>query len=829
MKIYARKLVAFGMAITAMVVVGTAVVIGAYYYVEPSLPRVEELRDVRLQTPLSIYSRDGRLMAQIGEQRRAPVPYDAFPERLIQAVLAAEDDTFFEHSGLDFTGTALAAFNFIRAGGDRVPGGSTITQQVAKAYFLTSEFSLDRKFKEWILAFRIEREFTKEEILELYLNTNFFGQSSYGVVAAARTYFDKGLNELSLSDMAIIVGIQPAPSRMNPYTSPENAAVRRAYVLRRMRDLGMISAAEQTAALAEPVVSRRYGAQTELDAPYVAEMVRAEMIRRFGEASYTAGLKVTTTLDSRLQKSANAAVRQTLTNYDERHGYRGPIRQLDWPAEGPPEPADEARWRELLSDYTNSVGLETALVLEADTDSATIYLSSHGRRTIDLAAVEWAAPYVNESVVGARPSTIAEVLKPGDIVRFRTLEDGSLRLAQLPEVQGAFVALDPQDGAIVSLVGGFDFFLSNYNRATQPKRQPGSSFKPFVYSAALENGFTTARIVYDSPFTEYSADLEAVWKPENYEGRWFGPTRLREALVRSLNSVAVRVILEVGVGNTVRHIRRFGFDEAALPRNASLALGAGGVSPHDLVAGYAVLANGGFRVKPYVIQRIEDAAGEVLYEAMPEFVCADCEHDASGSETQTDIERPVDALVEDASELFPDIRRAERAVPADNVYLVTDMMRDVIRRGSGNRAQRELGRGDLAGKTGTTNGPTDAWFAGFNSDVVATAWVGFDDFERPLGRNEQGGVTAIPMWISFMAEALDGMPERTMATPPGIVDVRINPETGLAASDLSRNAIFEKFRIGHVPPREPDPVFTESPDGPEPGVQQQVRPGDKIF
>lgn len=830
MKNFARKFIALAVASAALAVAGAAIVIGGYYYVEPSLPDVEELHDVRLQTPLRIYSRDGRLMAEVGQQRRRPVPYEAFPPRLVEAVLAAEDDTFFEHSGLDVTGTAVAAVRFLLAGGTRVPGGSTITQQVAKTYFLSSEFSLDRKFKEWILAFRIEREFSKREILELYLNTNFFGQSSYGVVAAARTYFDKRLDELSLSEMAIIVGIQPAPSRMNPYTSPESAAVRRAYVLRRMAELGMIDEAERQEALAEPILSRRYGSQTQLDAPYVAEMIRVELLRRFGEAAYTAGLKVTTTIDSRLQRAANAAVRQTLLNYDERHGYRGPIRSLDWAEEGLEPADDEKGWREILADYENPVGFQTALVLEADDASATIYLSEYGRQTIGLDAVEWAAPYVNENVVGARPKTVAEVLTPGDIVRFRTLDDGSLRLAQLPDVQGAFVALDPQDGAIASLVGGFDFFLSNYNRATQPKRQPGSSFKPFVYSAALENGFTTASIVYDSPFTEYSADLESVWKPENYEGRWHGPTRLREALVRSLNSVAVRVILEAGVLNTISHLRKFGFDQTALPHNATLALGAGGVSPHDLVSGYAVFANGGFKVSPYFIQRIEDASGNVLYEAMPEVVCAGCDDEdapALASTAARVAQDSVDVLVEDASELFPDIRRAKRILPAENAYLVTDMMRDVVRRGSGNRAQRELGRRDLSGKTGTTNGPSDAWFAGFNADIVATAWVGFDDPERLLGRSEQGGVTAIPMWISFMAEALDGMPERTMASPPGIVEVRINPETGLAASGSNRNAIFEKFRIGHVPPRESDPVSSRSPTGPVP--DEQVRPGEKIF
>ena len=396
MKTYPRKTLAFSVVVLAMSLMLAAVVVGGYYYVEPSLPQAEELRDVRLQVPLRIYSRDGRLMAQIGEEKRTPIAYEAIPELIIQAVLATEDDTFFEHPGLDFTGTARAAVNFLSTNDGRVPGGSTITQQIAKRFFLSSEYSLVRKFKEAILALRIESEFTKIEILELYLNTVPYGQRSFGIVAAAQTYFNKTLSELTISEVAVIAGIPQAPSVQNPYTSPENATARRAYVLRRMRELNVIDESQYRAALAEPVIGHRYGAQTELEAPYVAEMVRAELIRRFGDAAYTAGLKVTTTLDSRLQAAANDAVRQTLVGYDERHGYRGPVRQMEWAEDALPEAMDDARAREILADYPDPVDMETALVLEVDELSAQIYLRSRGRQTIDLGAVEWAARHVSD-------------------------------------------------------------------------------------------------------------------------------------------------------------------------------------------------------------------------------------------------------------------------------------------------------------------------------------------------------------------------------------------------------------------------------------------------
>jgi penicillin-binding protein 1A len=838
MKLPLRILLGFLTASAALAVALAAVFVGGYYYVEPGLPPVAELRNVRLQVPLRIYSRDGRLIEQFGEQRRTPVPFSRIPPIMVQALLAAEDDQFFEHPGLDYAANARAFFNFVVTGGSMdIPGGSTITQQIARDdsfSLLSRDVTLVRKFREWI------QEFTKEEILELYFNTTFFGQQSYGIAAAAQTYFDKELDELSLSDVAILVGIPQGPSIMNPYNSPERAASRRAYVLGRLRELNIITAAEQREALAVPIVSRRYGTQRQLDAPYLAEMVRAEMIRRFGPVAQTAGLRVTTTIDSRLQATANGALRTTLAGYDERHGYRGPTARVDLLAQQATDEAgipDEARLRDVLADYGNELNLETGLVVAVDATSAEVFLARRGFESIGLPAVAWAGRYINDSLKGAAPSAVSDVLAPGDVVRFRTLADGSLRLAQLPDVQGAFVALDPQDGAIVSLVGGYDYFLSNYNRATQALRQPGSAFKPFVYSAAFEHGFTTATIINDAPIVEASAELEAAWRPENYTGRTHGEVRMREALNQSMNLAAIRTLREVGVGNTIRHLRRFGFDDRALPANATLALGSGVISPLNLAKGYAVFANGGHRVEPYFIERIEDASGDVLYPmrpAGPQVVCfpgriaaPDAEESCRDIGAQANRSRSfalpsTPELISSVTELYPEIRNAPRVVAPQNVYLITDVMKDVIRTGSGARAGRELSRADLAGKTGTTNGPRDAWFAGFNGDLVATAWVGFDD-DRSLGGNEQGGVTAIPTWISFMSEALAGRPQNAMARPPGIVEARINPENGKIASDANPNGRFELFRVGQLPEREADGLYRSNGQGPvQPGSAEPI-------
>jgi penicillin-binding protein 1A len=659
------------------------------------------------------------------------------------------------------------------------------------------------------------------------------------MASAAQTYFGKSLSELTVSETAILAGVLQRPNDWNPIASPANAATRRSYVLRRMKETGAIDEEQYATAMAEPVQSRNFGSQTQVQAPYVGEMVRAEMVKRFGDDAQTSGLKVTTSIDSRLQAAANRATRDTLVDYDERHGYRGPLARVELPGGGEnAEPAageaaeavayDVEALRVLLEDAPPTLlDYETAIVLAAGELDGQVFFTEHGVQAIGLGAVEWAARFVTDDVVGDKPKTVADVLRPGDIVRFRRTLEGGWRLAQIPEAQGAFVAIDPLDGAIVALTGGFDFFLSNYNRATQARRQPGSAFKPFVYSAAFENGFTPAYVVIDAPLDlGYQAALERVWRPENYGGKYFGPSRLREAVLESMNSVLVRVLQAMGVPAAVEHVKRFGFDDTAVPKDLSLALGSGGVAPVQLAAGYAAFANGGYRVEHYFIDRVTTADGELLYAARPS-ICAECN---TPRETPPKVEAETEELVADATELYPRQHAAERVISARNAFLIADVLRDNVVRGSGARARRELGRNDLAGKTGTTNEGRDTWFVGFNANLVGAAWVGFDDQNRPLGASEQGSRTALPMWIGFMSEALAGSAERAVVRPPGIVEYRIDPATGLIANDCRTDSIFEKFDIDHLPEREASDVICSEPlNALEPGSESRPSSGEPIF
>jgi penicillin-binding protein 1A len=832
-----------------------AIMTSAYYYLMPSLPSAETLRDVELQTPLRVYSRDGRLMAQLGEKRRTPVVYDDVPEIVVQAFLAAEDDRFFEHPGFDYQGITRAAFNLILTG-SRSQGGSTITQQLARVYFLTRERSFIRKAKELILALQIEREFSKEEILSLYLNKIFLGQRAYGVGAAAEVYFGKSLSELNVSEAATIAGIPKAPSVLNPVSNVDRATDRRAYVLRRMRELEFIDEADYQAAVASHMESRLYGPKVELKAPYITEMVRAEMVRRYGLEAYTVGFNVVTTIDSRLQSAAQKGLRVALLEYDRRHGYRGPIAHHDLaeldaksksadsegdslaiaaddplPAEPvvDEKPSYESMLNDLLRAYPTLDDLNIAVVLATGEDnSAAMYVQSVGYVTVPWENLKW-RPFINDDIIGGAPKSASEMVAVGDLVYLLNTETKGWQLAQIPLVQGAFVALDPRDGATVAMVGGFDFFTSKFNRAVQAKRQPGSSFKPFIYSAALENGFTTATLVNDAPVVFDDNALETAWRPENYSRKFHGPTRLREALIKSLNLVSVRILRGTGLGPALRHIEPFGLPPSALPRDLSLALGSGGASPWDLAAGYAAFASGGFRIDHYFLERVEDSNRNVVFQAQPSFACASCETvwieerqsgapvDAVEDETAPQNAQPVDEVPVYSSfaemsthgmEWRPDVEEtpvffaaradsALRVITAENAYLIYDMMRDVIQRGTGRRA-RELGRPDLAGKTGTSNDRRDAWFSGFNGDLVATAWVGFDQ-DRSLGAGEEGSRTALPVWKYFMKEALANSPKALIERPPGIITARIVPESGLIAPAGYDGAIFEIFREGHVP------------------------------
>jgi len=829
-----------------------ATVIGAYLYVEPGLPQARTIREIPLQIPLRIYSRDGRLIEEIGERRRILVDYDDLPQHVIDAFIAAEDRRFFEHPGIDYQGILRAAFRLV-ASGEISGGGSTLTQQLARDYFLTREQVFTRKIREAFLAYKIEQAFSKEEIFALFVNKMFFGQRAYGVAAAAQVYFGKDLEDINEAEAATLAGVLPAPTNYNPVRSPSNATMRRGYVLSRMRDLGFIDTATYEASMAFPLKSRLHGTANELSAPHVAEMVRREMVRRYGEDNYDSqGFEVITTIDSRLQKSAHYAVRNGLLAFARRRGYRGPVARLSDEVD-PAElhTASYMNWPEAvrasLDNYGNPGGLRVALVTAIDDErrTASITIQSGEQAVLPWYTLSWARPFVDRNTTGPEPETVSEILTPGDVIYVMPITAGGYALAQLPEAQSAVVSLDPDDGAITSLVGGFDFSLSKYNRATQAARQPGSSFKPFIYSAALEHGNTPATMILDSHVVIRSSELEEEWRPLNYSGRVYGEQRMREALVRSMNLASVRLLLEkTGIGNAVRHIAPFGFNAAALPRNGSLALGGGNASPLDMVQAYATFANGGYAVSPYVIDVISNAEDGVLYRAEPAVVCERCEgeqrthearplRDPAGAEAiVSEIAASLDYLSEDEEldyyarieaehgmtleemadvaltyqpdaaempELYAGMNLAPRVISAQNAYLIQDMMRDVIKAGTGRRA-RVLGREDLSGKTGTSNDSRDAWFAGYNRDVAAVVWVGYDD-DRPLGPREEGSRTALPIWIDFAREALKGVPEHQMAMPQGIEMVRISRSTGCPAdstTDLS-DVMFEKFRVGNVP------------------------------
>lgn len=789
---------------------GALGLLGLYLYLEPKLPPIETLKDVRLQVPLRVYSKEGQLIAEYGEMKRVPLRYEQFPKDLVHAFLAAEDNRFFEHPGVDYQGLLRAAAHLIRTG-ERGQGGSTITMQVARNFFLSREKTYTRKLNEILLSLKIERELSKEEILELYLNKIYLGKRAYGAAAAAQIYYGMELEELTLPQLAMIAGLPKAPSTYNPIINPERATLRRNYVLRRMRELDYISDEEYQAAVDAPVTASLHSLNTELDAPYVAEMVRAEMLERYGTDAYTYGYKVYTSIDARLQQAANQALHDNLLAYDRRHGYRDAEahRALSATAEGP-------EWAEALQGFGSIGGLEPALVIALAEKEAVCYLPDGTLQVLPWEGMQWARPYIDENTLGKEPEQAADILQVGDIVRLERDGEGKCLLAQVPDVSGALVSLQPTDGALLALTGGFDFFQSKFNRAIQAERQPGSNFKPFIYSAALEQGFTLASIINDAPVVFEDSELESEWRPENYSGKFYGPTRLHEALVNSRNLVSIRLLQSIGIRSAINYATNFGFDPERLSRDLSLALGSATISPYELVRGYATFANGGFLIEPYFIQRIEDSDGNVLYEADPLIACDDnCANFIPllpAAEPQQAADTGTDALMISADGVAQDAvdgqaelpieelrlpRPAPRTIDKRNVYLIRTMMQDVIRHGTGRRAL-QLGRNDLAGKTGTTNDQRDAWFSGYNNDVVTTVWVGFDN-PHPLGSRETGARAALPMWIDYMREALRGRPEAIMKQPEGMVSARIDAATGEFTAADNPNAIFELFRVEDVP------------------------------
>jgi penicillin-binding protein 1A len=771
----------------------------AYVYLKPALPDVDSLRDVQLQVPLRVYTRDGKLLAAIGEQRRIPVRYEQLPKKLILAFLATEDDRFFRHHGVDWQGILRAAVANLKAGGIR-QGASTITMQVARDMFLTPRRDMKRKMSEIYISLLMEAEFTKEEIFSLYVNKIFLGQRAYGVGAAAEVYFGKSLDQLTVAEMATLAGIPTAPSVVNPVASPEAAKVRRLHVLGRMLELNYITPAEYDSAKSYPMESRLHGSSIEVDAPYVAEMVRNEMQAKYGEGVYTAGYKVFTTIDSRLQAAATVALRTGLLEYDHRHGYRGPTAKVDASKLTTPQELEAQ-----LEEFPVIGGLRPAIVEKVDAKSARIYVRDMGEVTLPWEKLSWARRELPDEKVDRAPAQASEILARGDVIYTVGRTAQSVVFVQVPEAQSALVSVDPKDGAVVALVGGFDYFQSKFNRVTQARRQPGSGFKPFVYAAAFDKGFTPASIVLDAPIVIDEAGMEQAWRPKESENRFAGPVRLRDALVHSRNLVSVRLMRAIGGEYTWNYVTRFGFDKAQLPNDLTLALGTAELSPLQVAIGYATFANGGYKVTSYIIDRVEDAGGKVLQQATPALACFQCDRASDPpapkpAATANARAAQLDEAPHDGKTMIPLKNLAPQIIRPQVAYLLADMMKDVIRHGTGMRA-RSLNRDDIGGKTGTTNDHHDAWFNGFNGDLVTTVWTGFDQ-DRSLGDGEEGARVAVPTWTYFMHEALAGAPKHGVPVPDGIVAARISPETGLLASSDNPNSIIEYFIEGNLPKSE---------------------------
>ncbi|WP_422911070.1 penicillin-binding protein 1A [Pseudomonas sp. MAC6] len=753
---------------------------GAFLYLSPSLPSVESLRSIQLQIPLRVYSSDAKLIAEFGEMRRSPIAFADIPQDFISALLAAEDDNFANHYGVDLTSLMRAATQIVKSGQIQT-GGSTITMQVAKNFFLTSERSFSRKINEILLALQIERELSKNEILELYVNKIYLGNRAYGIEAAAQVYYGKSIRDTSLAQMAMIAGLPKAPSRFNPLVNPTRALERRDWILGRMYSLGRIDKQRYDEALAEPINVSYHVPAPELVAPYIAEMARAEMVGRYGSEAYTEGFNVTTTVPSDLQIAANSAVREGLITYDQRHGYRGPESRLPG--------MTKENWLSELSKQTSLGGLEPAIVTSVEKSGILVLLRSGEEQAVAWDSMKWARPFLNTNSLGPRPQQPADVSQIGDLIRVQRQDDGSLRFVQLPAAQSALVSLDPNNGAIRALVGGFSFEQSNYNRAAQAKRQPGSSFKPFVYSAALDKGYTAATLVNDAPIVFADDALSQVWRPKNDNNTFLGPIRLREALYRSRNLVSIRLLQDLGINSTLSYIERFGFERKDLPPNLSLALGTASLTPMEIAEGWSTFANGGYKIEPYLIERIEDRNGKQLFNANPAQTPAGIEQLAQQRSTTLivgDQPLPAEPIL------------AEQIIDGRTAYIMTSMLQDVIKRGTGRRAMA-MGRDDLAGKTGTTNESKDSWFSGYNADYITTVWAGFDQPES-LGRNEYGGTVALPIWISYMGAALKDKPSHLLPEPEGLLTLRVDPHSGRAATPDTPDAYFELFKSEDSPP-----------------------------
>nr|WP_242471025.1 penicillin-binding protein 1A [Thiocystis violacea] len=746
--------------------------VGAAVFVSvtlPELPDVQRLRNIQFQEPLRVFSADGAMIGEFGIERRRPVTIEAIPPIVIKAFLATEDSRFFEHGGIDSVGMGRALLSYL-ATGEKSQGASTISMQVTRNFFLSPEKTFQRKLAEVLLTLHVEQVLTKHEILELYLNQIFFGHRAYGISAAAALYYDKSLNQLSVAEAAMLAGIPKAPSTNNPISSPERALARRDYILGRMLELGYIDAMEHEISIKTPDMARPNRRLLDLDAGYVAEMARAEIIRFYGEEATNRGLRVTTTIDSRTQTAAQEAVRTALRQYDRRHGYRGPEATLDLTG------LTDADLDAYLDGVTRLPELEPGLVTRLTSSGAQVYLGKGQRIDLKRAEMSWAQGYRNSARWRGPKRRSGNAVQVGDLVRLKKTDKSGWSLTQIPAVGGALVSLDPRDGAVRALVGGYSFNESKFNRAVDMRRQPGSSFKPFVYAAALDKGWTPASLLNDRAVKLKTSER---WNPKNADHKEMGPVSLRRALALSRNLASINLLQSVGIEHAQDYIRRFGFDLQAMPLGLSMALGTGELSPVKLAEGYAVFANGGYHVVPYFIQRIEDGDGNLLFEAKPARSCRDCWYKIEDKSATTR------GLAPEAT--------AEPVIDPRTAYQMTSLLREVVERGTGTRAKK-LNRSDVVGKTGTTNDIRDSWFAGYQANFVTIAWMGFDDFGK-LGRGEEGGKAALGMWVDFMGDALEGQPIAKLDPPSGLVQVRVDPARG--AETKSKSGVLEMVQEEH--------------------------------
>ena len=767
-----------------------------FVYLTPTIPSIETYRHYRYETPLRIYTTDGALIGEFG-RRLIPIALQDVPKHFLAALIDTEDKRFYRHFGIDLISLANDIVGLMTT--DVRTGASTITMQLAKVVSFGREQVFIRKFKEMLTALHIERELTKDEILALYVNIMAFGKNAYGVQAAAHTYYGKPAAELNIAQLAMLAGILKKPEGGNPINGPEWALKRRNLVLRRMRAQGSIDEQEFQAAVAAPITAGVFQRGIDLPAPYPAEWVRRELFERHGQDIYS-GFEAHTTLHSTLQAAAQQAVRRGLLEYDRRHGYRGPAARLSDDADG----SSPAAVSTVLADYPPSSGLRPAVVVSVGERQVGVRRKDGEPLTIGWDGLRWARPFLSTDSMGPVPNRASDVVAAGDVVYVEESADMA-RLAQLPAIQGALVALDPRTGAMRAVVGGWDFHTHQFNHALQARRQPGSGFKPFVYSAALASGITPATIFWDVPRVFADANLETEYRPRN-EGGFEGPMPMRRGLYRSKNAISIGVLLEVGVAAVVEHVAKFGFAGEHLPRNTQLAMGGGPMlfTPLRMAAGYSVFANGGFRVQPHLIDRVLRQDGSLVFASRHPVVCEPCAEDGA-LPLPTPVTR-VGGVVAAAGESAPagdaslSPPPAPRALDARNAFLMRSMLGDVIKRGTGHRAGKALERPDLGGKTGTTDDATDTWFNGFHPNLVATAWVGFSDGSS-TGKNEFGSKAPLSIWIEFMREALADEPVVAPLMPDGVVSVRVNPATGQVAAPGEADAVFEYFMEETLPER----------------------------